>query len=472
MKIKNITQKIALTLTLIVLGIAYSFAQQKQGIQFVQATNWQQVLDSAKAQYKYIFVDCYATWCGPCKRMDAEVYTDVALGKFIDPQFISVKVQMDSSKQDDEHIRAWYQDAHRLMAENNVNAYPTFLFFSPGGKLVHKAVGYNDPAGFLRAAFQATDPTRQEYTLLEQYKSGNLPYPAVPDLIRKLQAAGDKAVADEIAVRYIHDYLLKLPEELLYQKENIYPMSAYVKSSADGLFAFFYKNADKIDRATTKEFAEYFIARVITREEVNPKLWSDAKRQNPIATGEPDWASLHRIIEKKYNQYYADEALFDPQIAWSKQHEQWNTYIGLEVKKIERYSIDSAGHVMNQAELGINNVNYTYIFMYSQDKAILAKAMDWQKQIVDKYPDRSGYRDTYACLLYKLGHKKEAIAQEEQAIRQNKEQYLKLKEGFEKDPAHFRDPGKTFEDFVKDEGDDGMPETLTKMKTGQIIWNK
>lgn len=37
-----------------------------QGIQFADLT-WQDALKKAKKENKIIFVDIYATWCGPCK---------------------------------------------------------------------------------------------------------------------------------------------------------------------------------------------------------------------------------------------------------------------------------------------------------------------------------------------------------------------------------------------------------------------
>lgn len=35
------------------------------GIQFIEA-NWNKALEEAKKQNKLIFLDAYATWCGPC----------------------------------------------------------------------------------------------------------------------------------------------------------------------------------------------------------------------------------------------------------------------------------------------------------------------------------------------------------------------------------------------------------------------
>ncbi len=36
-------------------------------IHFENGLSWEQIKEKAKAEHKYIFVDCYATWCGPCK---------------------------------------------------------------------------------------------------------------------------------------------------------------------------------------------------------------------------------------------------------------------------------------------------------------------------------------------------------------------------------------------------------------------
>jgi len=42
----------------------------QRGVEFDRDLTWQQVKLKAKAENKYIFMDCYATWCGPCKKME------------------------------------------------------------------------------------------------------------------------------------------------------------------------------------------------------------------------------------------------------------------------------------------------------------------------------------------------------------------------------------------------------------------
>src|SRR5438067_1186400 len=88
---------------------------EQKGIHFENGLSWQQIKSKAWTENKYIFVDCYATWCGPCKAMDKNVYPKDSLGDYMNDKFISVKVQFDSSKQDDEEVKKWYADAKDMM---------------------------------------------------------------------------------------------------------------------------------------------------------------------------------------------------------------------------------------------------------------------------------------------------------------------------------------------------------------------
>src|ERR1700754_2014916 len=68
-----------------------------EGINFVRGLSWEQIKEKAKAENKYIFLDCYTTWCGYCKQMDQRVYPELHVGYEYNEHFISAKVQMDSS---------------------------------------------------------------------------------------------------------------------------------------------------------------------------------------------------------------------------------------------------------------------------------------------------------------------------------------------------------------------------------------
>src|SRR5687768_14288148 len=163
------------------------------GITWVDKLNWQQVLKRAKKENKYIFVDCYATWCKPCKQMDKDVYTNDSVGDLLNARYISVKVQMDSAKTDIEFTRSWYKTAREMGTAYRVAAYPTFLVFSPDGEIVYKEFGYKAPDQFIQVARDALTPSKQYYALLNAYKKGKRDYANMPALITMSKQLGDTA---------------------------------------------------------------------------------------------------------------------------------------------------------------------------------------------------------------------------------------------------------------------------------------
>src|SRR5688572_603672 len=94
---------------LLFLGLFMPLAvlSQNNGIQFEKGLNWEQVKAKAKKENKHIFLDFYTTWCGPCKRMEKEVYANDTVANFFNQKFISVQVQMDETEKDTDETKGW-----------------------------------------------------------------------------------------------------------------------------------------------------------------------------------------------------------------------------------------------------------------------------------------------------------------------------------------------------------------------------
>src|SRR5688572_10977096 len=110
-----------------------------QGIQFEQGS-WSEVKAKAKTEKKPIFVDAYTTWCGPCKKMAKEVFTQQSIGNYFNTTFINYQMDMEKGE-GIEFARQW-----------EVNAFPTLLYFDSDGKLAFKAIGAKDENGLLSQA--------------------------------------------------------------------------------------------------------------------------------------------------------------------------------------------------------------------------------------------------------------------------------------------------------------------------------
>ena len=69
----------------------------QEGIVFSDGT-WFQLLEKAKKEDKVIFMDAYTTWCGPCKKMARETFTQKSVGEFYNTNFINVKMDMEKGE--------------------------------------------------------------------------------------------------------------------------------------------------------------------------------------------------------------------------------------------------------------------------------------------------------------------------------------------------------------------------------------
>jgi len=120
--------------TFIALLLLPLFLSAQQGMKFEHGLTWNQVQAKAKAENKFIFMDAFTTWCGPCRYMAATIFPMEKVGDFFNKNFINVKVQLDSTANDNEEVKNWYADGHTIMNTYKIRAFPTYLFFDPNGK--------------------------------------------------------------------------------------------------------------------------------------------------------------------------------------------------------------------------------------------------------------------------------------------------------------------------------------------------
>lgn len=134
--IKTMKNLLKISIIAWLITLTSSIYAQQNGIKFFNGS-WEQLLEKAKAEKKPFFVDIYAVWCGPCKWMAKNTFTNAQVGEYANQNYIAY--QLDGEKGEGPTIARKY----------NLEAYPTILFFSPEGKLVGKKVGAQDPEGFI-----------------------------------------------------------------------------------------------------------------------------------------------------------------------------------------------------------------------------------------------------------------------------------------------------------------------------------
>ncbi|MDR6463509.1 peroxiredoxin [Chryseobacterium sediminis] len=117
------------------IGIGISMNAQSKGINF-QKIDLEAAKKIAAKENKLIFIDLYTTWCGPCKLMAKNTFTDPGIGDMFNKNFVNIAIDAE-------------KEGLNLAKEFKVVNYPSFLFLDPKGKLVQYDFGYYNPEQFL-----------------------------------------------------------------------------------------------------------------------------------------------------------------------------------------------------------------------------------------------------------------------------------------------------------------------------------
>lgn len=163
-------------ITVLVLFVLTVSQLAAQGISFEHGT-FKEALAKAKAEKKLLFMDCFTTWCGPCKVMSKEIFPLQEVGDYMNSNFVSIKVDMEKG------------EGIELAKTYSVKAFPTLLFIDAEGKVVHKFVGSDKAEGFIAQAKIALDPTKQLANLEKQYQSGKRDLPFLAQYVKALSSS-------------------------------------------------------------------------------------------------------------------------------------------------------------------------------------------------------------------------------------------------------------------------------------------
>ena len=134
-----------------------TMAQEGKGIQFFKGT-FAQALAKAKSEGKPLFVDFYAVWCGPCKKMEKQIFTQPEVGEYFNKHFVAV--QLDAEKSENVDAAKTYK----------VEAFPTLGIFDGEGKALSINVGYMNAQELMAMAKTAVGEVKGFEQLYKEYR--------------------------------------------------------------------------------------------------------------------------------------------------------------------------------------------------------------------------------------------------------------------------------------------------------------
>lgn len=327
-----------------------------QGIEFEDVT-LEQAMDKSIKENKLIFIDCYTTWCGPCKALSKNVFPNDTVGEFFNKNFVNLKVDMESDR------------GIELNTKYGITSYPTLLFIEPeNGDIVYKIIGAEPGTQWLISAAEiAIDPTQNIQGLLHSYNQNKNDFTVVARLIDCLSVCHMNDKKEEI----IADFLSVISED----EDSIADIWSIIDKSVTDIYSSGY--------SFLRENAESFV-RIIGSEAIDNKI--DAVTKNAVN----QFVFRKRIPQENFPQNEFD-TLFS---IVRSQNSDNNDYYLSQLKMIEEVQNGNYNAMLNEMEKSLqldilqNNdkrfffiwLNLTYLFECTDVEA-LNRGVNWADQI-------------------------------------------------------------------------------------------
>lgn len=113
------------------IGAKSESSNSGNGVNFTE-TNLANAIQLAKAQKKLIFMDIYATWCGPCAMLKLRTFSNKDAGKFFNANFVNLSLDGEKG------------EGLKLFQAYQLTAFPTLIILDSDGTPLLGTEGYMD----------------------------------------------------------------------------------------------------------------------------------------------------------------------------------------------------------------------------------------------------------------------------------------------------------------------------------------
>ena len=373
--------KTVLSLVLMILSVT-TYSQNKS-IQFETKT-FAEIKALAKAQNKLIFLDAYTSWCGPCKYMAKNIFTNDTVADFYNSRFINAKIDME--KGEGVELAKLYQ----------VRCYPNLLYINGDGEVIHRVGGMRKTADFVQLGQSAINGVGTYKEFSNTFKTEKENSIFLRNYISYLSSTC--LPVDSLLTNYFN---LQSNEALL-SAENWRMIYKYVKNFTSKEFKFFIDNKDKYAQLYTKDSVDSKINEVYYtygRSLIYSKTPKTVEIENYILSLE----QMSIATTKKTALYLRLEN--------AQKNKDWKTFSQL----LSDANISLIGEEM------YNSIAWT-LYENVDDETTLSRMAEQMKRMLKNKTELKFFAeyDTYASLLFKLKRKKEATKAASTAIEHAK----------------------------------------------------
>ena len=129
-------------------SLALTLTKTVQGQESIQWMKFEEAIAANAKNPKMILVDVYTDWCGWCKKMDKDTFTDPRVIAHFQKNFYAVKLNAEDTNRKFPFMGKTFSEAE-MAASMRVNSYPNFVVIEPGLQNIAQLPGYREPEAFL-----------------------------------------------------------------------------------------------------------------------------------------------------------------------------------------------------------------------------------------------------------------------------------------------------------------------------------
>ncbi len=337
--------------------LSQSYAQEIRydRVDFSENPAWTEVLSNARQTGKVIFLDGYTTWCGPCKKMDKEVFNRPQVANYFNQKFINVKYDME------------YGEGPKLKNRYGISAFPTYLFITGSGEVIHKIVGaYTEDDTFLDYAKLATISGQSYTDLQKRYGSGERNSELIFSYLNALRMAGE--IEKEKGI--VDDYLRLMTADHFMDPSYWGIVKVFLKNPASREFRILLDNRKDIREAIGREEVDakiYSVLNEFIQKNMDFNHWNTVKKEE----GEMVIEYIRQIDFEKRNELLAR--------ALAAKHYRNGDYYDFGALVDAMIDFNLLGSYHNKPALFIEYAGV--INKMAVDTGLIKKALRWLKMI-------------------------------------------------------------------------------------------
>ncbi len=344
-------------------------AAMTQGIEFFHGT-WDEALELSKSQGKPLFVDAYAKWCGPCKRMAATTFKNAEAGDYFNKNFINVKIDAEES------------EGVKFRQKYPVSAFPTLYFIDENGEVIHRAVGAQNVKGLIALGANALGKVDYSREYADEYEKGK----REPEFMFNYVKALNKS--NKSSLRISNEYL-RSQNDLTTEFNLRFILEAAVEADSR-IFGLLVKYQNEIGK---------IVGLQVLRDHI--ELACENTVQKAIDFKSPDLLEEAKAKMKKHLPEQAESFSIKSNMAFFKAMKDAKNYAKACNDFAKKIAKDDSGSMSKVAE--------EILYNFSSDDKCMKQAEKYAKEAARQRGSFDDYY-LYARVLLQNGKKKDALA--------------------------------------------------------------